>query len=289
LPCLCDRPVYQIGYVVNAPLTFYTTIDADSVRDYMPATPVLIPASSWHRRYGTLKTTPLPEHVTERAGDPGGFVFTLRQKRDYPFSDGELAEWGEAMQLSWCATKDYCCEPEITAGQGSVAERQQRTTEAAWRIWQAHSAAPFAWVPTIQGWEVEDYARHACELRSLIDEMRAHYGDDLRWRVGIGTLCRRASPKMIRRVIAAVLNELGPTPIHLWGVKLDVLKSRVALPDGVVSVDSAAWNGRFGTGIECSRGSGLSQREYSYLVAHPEYVAKVEKALDAPKQMEIPL
>jgi hypothetical protein len=278
---------------MDIPLTFYTTIDADSVRDCMPTTPVLIPASSWHRRYGSLKTTPLPERITERAGDPGGFVFTLRQKRDYPFGDKELAEWGEAMKLSWCATKDYCCEPEITAGQGSVAERQARTTEAAWRMWQAHSTAPFAWVPTIQGWEVEDYARHACDLRPLIDEMRAHYGDDLRWRVGIGTLCRRASPKMIRRVIVAVLNELGPTPIHLWGVKLDVLKSRVALPDGVVSVDSAAWTGLFGSDLEDIRAARaqrrLSQREYSYLVAHPEYVAKVEKALDAPKQMEMPL
>src|SRR5690348_3105788 len=47
----------------RAAVTFYATIDADSVRDYMPAVPVLLPASSW-ARYG-LRTPRLPDHVTE--------------------------------------------------------------------------------------------------------------------------------------------------------------------------------------------------------------------------------
>jgi hypothetical protein len=46
-----------------------------------------------------------------------------------------------------------------------------------------------------------------------------------------------------------------------------------------VSSDSAAWNGRFGKGIEAYRQSSLTQREYAYKVALPAYLAKVEAAL----------
>jgi hypothetical protein len=182
-------------------LDFYYTIDADSVRDYMPDVPIMVPASSWARRakYRSLPAAPvLPAHIQEIGVDPGGYVFTMRQKREYPFTDAELADFAAAMRASWCATKDYCCEPDITAGQGAVCTRQDRTTEAAWRIWDAHKAAPFCWVPTVQGWEVDDYSRHAAALRPLVETMAAHYGDGSAFRVGIGTLCRRASVSMIR-------------------------------------------------------------------------------------------
>src|SRR5579864_3274516 len=39
-------------------------------------------------------------------------------------------------------------------------------------------------------------------------------------------------------------------PLHLWGVKLTLLQHSKSLPASVVSIDSAAWNGRFGTGID---------------------------------------
>lgn len=62
--------------------TFYYTIDAGSVREYMPSVPVLVPASSWANRnkYRGLPAKPrLPKHISEIAVDPGGFVFTMLQ------------------------------------------------------------------------------------------------------------------------------------------------------------------------------------------------------------------
>jgi hypothetical protein len=41
-------------------------------------------------------------------------------------------------------------------------------------------------------------------------------------------------------------------PLHLWGVKLTLRQHATRLPANVVSIASAAWNGRFGTWIEAS-------------------------------------
>lgn len=278
--------------------TFYYTIDAGSVRDYMPSVPVLIPASSWANRngYKGLPAKPrLPAHITEIAVDPGGFVFTMIQKRDYPFSDAELVEFATAMGAQWCATKDYCCEPEITENQGIVCDRQHKTTDAAVRIWGSHKDAPFAWVPTVQGWEVDDYRTHARALRPLVEEMSAYYqdrdGEESAFRVGIGTLCRRASPAMIRRVVMAVAQELPNVGFHLWGVKLTALrpngKQRAILPLSVKSADSAAWNGFFGRDHEKWKGSGKRKLQYAYEDAMPEYGDKVERAVSQYGQLPL--
>ena len=67
------------------------------------------------------------------------------------------------------------------------------------------------------------------------------------------------------------------------------------LPSEVVSVDGAAWNGRFGRDIERARleqdGFHLSQREHAVREAMPRYVRRVEQALLAPKQLssDLPL
>ena len=181
---------------------------------------------------------------------------------------------------------DYCCEDEITSGKaGIVRERQLRTTDMAYHFWNAYQDRPWVWVPTIQGWHVEDYQCHASELHPLIEKMQAYYGDDSNFRVGIGTLCRRASVQMIHDVVSAVSAELPGVPLHLWGVKLGLLQSPLALPEQVVSVDSAAWNGMFRTGRERWKQSGLSQRRYCLEVALPSYLAKVEEALSEPKQI----
>ncbi len=54
----------------------YATIDADSVRPYMPAVPVMLPASSWARR--GMRSPRLPAHVLETSADSGGFVAARR-------------------------------------------------------------------------------------------------------------------------------------------------------------------------------------------------------------------
>jgi len=173
---------------------------------------------------------------------------------------------------------DYCCEDEVAGkAPGLVVERQRRTTAMARLFWRNYRHVPWVWVPTVQGWLVEDYARHAKELRPLALAMRRFYDKASPFRVGVATLCRRASSELIVEIVGAVAAELPDVSIHLWGVKLRAL--RHGLPPAVISVDSAAWSGLFAQGIEERRRSGLSDREYGYKVALPRYLRKVRSAL----------
>jgi len=264
--------------------TFYATVDADSIRPYMPAVPVMLPASSFARR--GLRAPRLPDHITERAADSGGFVATTRWG-DYRYTAAQYVGWLRTWNPTWAATMDYCCEPEVLGREGLVRERQQRTTATAWHFWTTHRAEPWAWVPTVQGWTVEEYRQHARDLRPLVEQMAAHYGAGSAWRVGIGTLCRRASSGMIRDVVQVVRDELPGVPLHLWGVKLGLLQSVGGVPPGVASVDSAAWNGFFGQDLELRRQSGLTQREYAYRVALPDYLRRVRAAAARPRTLAL--
>ena len=268
---------------------FYYTVSCDDIRPYMPDVPILLPARSFvvQRRNSEyyLRKPNLPEHVSCRAADCGGFVASFKWHGQYRYSPEQYIDWLYTWRPQWAAMMDYCCEDEITSGKpGIVRHRQQLTTGMAHRFWDDYRDVPWVWVPTIQGWEVADYRRHAREMKPLIDEMRRFYGPDSAFRVGIGTLCRRASAEMIRQVVWAVVAELGDVPLHLWGVKLGYLQSRQAMPVQIVSVDSAAWNDRKGHGIEAYKQSGLTQRQHAWTIAQPTYMRKVEKALSTPKQ-----
>ncbi len=247
----------------------------------------MLPASSW-ARYG-LKTPTLPAHLIERAADCGGFV-AARCWGSYRYSPADYVAWLETFQPQWAACMDLCCEDEMTGGRpGVVRERQQWTTEMAWHFWQTYRDVPWVWVPTIQGWSIDEYVWHALELRPLLREMQQHYGLDSAWRVGIGTLCRRASAAMIQRIVAALCTVAPGYSFHLWGVKLAVLQAPEPLPLAVVSTDSAAWNGLYGRGIEEWRQAEGKprQREYTYGVRLPRYVRKVSAAVRAPKQLSL--
>lgn len=291
---MCKSYAARHASLDGKPFTFYATVSSDLVRPYMPDVPVLLPASSWARkmnRAGVMRPPKLPDHVTQRAADCGGYVATFTWG-DYRFSPQQYVDWLETWRPQWAATMDYCCEDEITSGNvGIVRERQQRTTEMAYRFWQDHRDAPWRWCPTVQGWEPEDYRRHARDLAPLVAEMAARYTDRYGpasdFRVGIGTLCRRADAPTIARISEIVATELPGIPLHLWGVKITALKSRVALPRAVRSCDSAAWEGAFGEGHEQRRASGLTEREYAYKVALPRYLSKVNAALDMPKQQRL--
>lgn len=270
---------------------FWTTIDFDMLSPRywgaMPEVPYLLPASSWSRKMknGIIPTPKLPPHLTEIAADCGGFVATFRWG-DYRYSPEQYVRWLYSFYPRWSAMMDYCCEDEITSGnRGIVEERQHKTTDMAWHFWKGYKNAPWAWVPTIQGWNPEDYQRHAKEMLPLILEMKEYYKDNPYWRIGIGTLCRRSDVNMIWRVVSAVSQELPDVRFHLWGVKLDLIKSRVALPSCIMSVDSAAWNGDFGQSNEKWKTSGMRRREYRYRVALPEYLAKFKEAVNSPKQL----
>jgi hypothetical protein len=264
--------------------TFYATLDADSIRPYIPDVPVLLPASSFARH--ALKVPNLPPRESEVAVDSGGYVATMRWG-DYRYTPDEYTAFCRGVGPSWAAMMDYCCEPEVAGGEGVVLSRQDRTTEMAWRFWLTYRDEPWVWVPTVQGWEVEDYRRHARDLQPLVRAMQAHYGEGSAFRVGIGTLCRRASEGMIRDVVAAVRDVLPGVGLHLWGVKLGLLKSAGGTPPGVVSVDSAAWNGLIKSDKErlgYLQRTG-TQREYAYGVALPDYLGRLADALASPRTL----
>lgn len=269
-------------------IEFYATVDSDSIRSYMPDVPYLLPASSWARK--NMKAPKLPEHVTRTAADCGGFVATFKWG-EYRYTPAQYVDWLGTFSPRWAATMDYCCEDEITSGQpGIVRERQQLTTAAAYHFWHEYRATPWVWVPTVQGWTVADYQKHARELRPLVTEMQTHYGIDSAFRVGIGTLCRRASNTMIRDIVGAVSQELPGARFHLWGVKLGVIKNKVAL-QRVASVDSAAWDSQTGR-EDRKRVRGewfgkMTQREWRYSIALPRYIQKFNDALNEPKQTQM--
>ena len=245
------------------------------------------------RKYGHVRNKipvpVLPQGATDVAADCGGFVATFKWG-DYRYTPEQYVAWLSAWNPSWAACMDYCCEDEITTGKpGIVLARQDKTTTMAYHFWRRWQDAPWCWVPTIQGWTVADYKRHAVEMKPLIDAMYAHYGPDSAFRVGIGTLCHRASVEMIRAVVTAVHDILGNVPLHLWGIKLSTMQSPIALPESVVSVDSAAWNGMWGDGRNLWKETGMTQRQWCLQVALPSYQARLERALAVPKQATLPL
>lgn len=267
-------------------IDFYATIARDTVRPYMPTNiRILLPASSFYDN-GKLYRPVLPDaQFPDRAADCGGFVAT-RIWGDYRYSPQQYVDWLHTWSPSWAATMDYCCEDEITTGRaGMVRERQRRTTDMAHLFWNAYRGEDWIWVPTIQGWHVDEYRWHAQQMKPLIERMRAYYGPQ--FRVGIGTLCRRASTLQIHQVVNAVCSELPGLGIHLWGVKQGAVKSNIGLPTSVVSVDSAAWNGLYGKDIEKYRASGMREAEYAYQINLPKYIARFEAACKEPKQLPL--
>lgn len=276
-------------------ITFYPTIARDQMTKDMKASRVLLVASSFaasevyrHRKVRQSIAVPnIPGHVTEKAADCGGFVATFKWG-DYPYTSDQYVNWLRTWSPDWAATMDYCCEDEITNGKpGVVRERQDRTTAMAYHFWQTYQES-WPWVPTVQGWTVGDYQRHAQELKPLIQEMQSAYGSKSAWRVGIGTLCHRASVQMIHDVVRSVNSILPGVPLHLWGIKLGALQSPVAMPECVASVDSAAWNGLFGSDRQEWKTSGLPQRQWSWEVAFGRYERKVNTAIASPKQLSLP-
>jgi hypothetical protein len=127
--------------------------------------------------------------------------------------------------------------------------------------------------------------------------------------VCLGSLCRRNAANEIRAIVRAVAAVLPDLPLHLFGIKLGVLRQAGRLPDAVASLDSAAWSGRFGRDLDrctdeqrrtcvacrtvalprlgprptvcprCDGPLGASQREYTVLIALSRYRARLERAL----------
>jgi hypothetical protein len=234
-----------------------------------------------------LKPPKLPEQVQEYAADSGGYIaskiwgeyrYTLAQYVDW------LLHWKPAPP-AWAAMQDYCCEPDL---QVVTRQRQDRTTINALAAWNAYKHVPLVWVTTIQGLEPLDYQRHAQELAPLIREMQTYYsqrGQAEIFRVGVGTLCRRADSMTICSIVSAIRAVLPDVPLHLWGVKLASLSAMNVAEMGIKSTDSAAWHDKLYNSINIRKeaaDAGMSIRRYAITVKLPAYAAKIAEAAARP-------
>jgi hypothetical protein len=271
---------------------------------WMTPASYLLPASSFYRDGFPTPRLPAGSDV---AVDCGGFVAT-KIWGEYRYNPDQYVEWcSRVPNLRWAAMPDKCCEQEVAGTEGLVRERQVWTRERARLFIQTYGPAPWAWVPTLQGWTVADYLRAADDLEPLIRQLQHFYFErpahlyettdepdpaelaaaernTLDFRVGIGTLCARKSTAQIVEIVEALTARLPNVDFHLWGVKLQAIKEWPGgLPASVVSTDSAAWNGRFGRDIptlDAERAAlGMSQREHGYKVQLPKYRRSFEAAV----------
>lgn len=276
-------------------IQFYPTISRNELK-WLQYDHVLLTASSFaaeNIRNGTISRkgiakVNLPIPIKDDFRDCGGFVASFKYGGKYPYTEKQYLDWLYECPPTRAAMMDLCCEEELISRRGIVKERQDITTENAYHFWREYKHAPWIWVPTLQGWNVKDYLYHVSCMKKLIYEMNAFYPD---FRVGIGTLCHRATPKMIHSIVCAINKELPGINFHLWGVKKTMLTSDIMLPDSVISVDSAAFNGMWGRGREewkmarKSDGTRYKQGEYSLRVKLPRYMEDIEKGLKKYKQL----
>jgi hypothetical protein len=295
--------------------TFYYTIGSDEWRPqwFSINAPIMLPASSWAgeevKEYGRVRKSiapvtrlPSTDTISKKAADSGGFVAMNKWGGEYRYTPSQYVEWLDGWLPDWSACMDFCCEDELTRGKpGIVRERQQKTTEMAYHIWETYRDRSYTWVPTIQGWKVNDYIVHAREMKKIIQEMQAFYDvrdgqEQSEFRVGIGTLCRRLNVKTIRAIALAVAQELPKVRCyHLWGVKKTLWKSPVVLPFKVSS-DSASWNMKayyaqrepeWKKWVEEQKAAGdqeASNRKHRYKVLMFETQAEIDEAMSQPKQ-----
>lgn len=253
----------------------------DTIRPYLPNVPVLLPIASFQRRDYQLRHPPeLPLRGAPVAVDSGAFMWFQRYTT-YHFSAAQYVEWiaGVRPPVQWAVIPDR--PTEDLDGPESVRLAQAQTTGSIVQMLESFLDVPWSWAPVIQGRTLEDYLIHAIELADIVYELRAVYVQRRKtFRVGIGSICRRGQAWEIRRIIAAIAAVLPGIPLHLFGAKLEVLAGWGTRPPAVISCDSAAWNGRFGSDIALINAErqrlGLTQRRHSLTVALPRYAARVQ-------------
>jgi len=240
--------------------------------------------------YVTLSEIPapnIPEGMTDRAADWGGYRVIKDWQGKAPFTREQYVAWLYKFLPGFAATWDYPCGDE--AGQTNplvVQDRQDNTTLMSWYFWHHYKQVPWSWVPTVQGWTIEDYQRHAEDLYPLLKKMHAYYqrrdGEQSTFRVGIGSLVKR-KPRTVRQIIEAVAAIL-PFDFHCWGMNYSMLKSNEPLHPQVVSGDTSSYNKRFGRNLEQDKANPEPQRKIVFQDRLPEYLKKIDRELAAPKQ-----
>ncbi len=124
---------------------FWATLDADSIRSFLPDLPVLLPVASFQRRDYRLRRPPcLPVRSAPVAVDTGAFAW-FRSYSLYHFSAQQLADWiaGIRPPVSWAVIPDR--PTEELDGSLEIRRAQEQTTEAIVHVLGSLLDVPWAW------------------------------------------------------------------------------------------------------------------------------------------------
>jgi hypothetical protein len=185
-----------------------------------------------HRRLRRRRT--FPRATCDWALDSGGFT-ELSMHGTWQTTPAEYVAAtyryrDEIGRLDWAAPQDWMCEPWIVDKTGlSVAEHQSRTVENFLTLRDMAPDLPF--VPVLQGWEPDDYLRHADAYATAGVDLAAEQT------VGLGSVCRRNDMGPICDLIWH-LHDAG-IRLHGFGVKVTGLRRFGA---ALASADSMAWS-----------------------------------------------
>jgi len=209
--------------------------------------------------------------------DCGGFPSSFIHG-GYTTSDEEYLKYVKKVKATMFALRDYPCEPQILEKYKITAKDQiNRTLKNHIKLLELMDkfnvfSRP---IPVIQGWKLEDYLY-------CLDLFKEH-GLIFDY-IAIGSLCRRASTKTIRKIILTLRKELPKwIRIHGFGVKLDVLKDK-ATWEAVYSVDSSAWDlwARIDT---LKQGTNRYQKTIEILQQYLQKLQKLRKSFEKQSQI----
>lgn len=154
----------------------------------------------------------------------------------------------EIGRLEWAAPQDMMCEPEIIRGGTlngiripgtglSLLEHQELTIanfKLLRTLWPELSDSECPFMPVLQGWDPDDYLRCA----DMYDAAGVRLEDYPV--VGLGSVCRRNSPRELLRVLDSVIPRLTPwLALHGFGMKATGLELAGHL---MTTADSMAWS-----------------------------------------------
>jgi len=134
----------------------------------------------------------------------------------------------EIGRMVWAPCQDWMCEPDARKETGLTTREHQRRTTASY-LTLRDLAPDLPIIPVLQGWDRDDYLRHADDYEAEGVQL---LGLPV---VGLGSVCRRQHTEEVARIVTA----LQPLRLHGFGVKVKGLE-RVA--DLLASSDSLAWS-----------------------------------------------
>lgn len=171
------------------------------------------------------------------AGDSGAFTALTGSNPAHPWHldpDDYGGLWVRLIEdigpPNFVAIQDWPCEPAARARTGlTVYEHQQQTLDNYLYLVEEFPMVP--WIPVLQGWHAWQYEQHA----AMYEQAGVALADC--HRVGLGSVCRRASDVDIAELVTRLAGR--GLRLHGFGVSINGLRRVGHL---LASSDSQAWS-----------------------------------------------